>query len=80
MALDGEHGIHWHKRSPYARSSVLLRPSAWQAPCRLSDSGGFQIIEASTGSIFEGEDFNLTVDDLATYLRLVEESMVSEKR
>jgi hypothetical protein len=49
-------------------------------PCRLSDSGGFQIIEAGTGSILEGEDFNLTVDDLATYLRPVEESMASEKR
>jgi hypothetical protein len=31
-------------------------------------------------AILEGEDFNLTVDDLATYLRLVEESMASEKR
>ena len=49
-------------------------------PSSFSDSGGFQIMEASTGSILEGEDFNLTVDDLASYLRMVEESMAPEKR
>jgi hypothetical protein len=41
---------------------------------------GFRVIDAMSGNIIAGEDFNLSVDDLAELLRYGDEATTRQKR